>query len=992
MRRTIVLFGLLIGSLLCTTPVSAEFVKSSDKSYIPIPIILVHGMNSAPLTWKATAEKWQPLIQGGSIDLPTNFRYSLPADVSQLEPFNVEPEKPNASYIQTAHYGDHGVLEDIFLDPDNEDSGFITDPSLALEAVSVRVDNDGIRSLLEAINAALELQDTMGISPENRKVILVGHSTGGLVIRKFLQKKGSTILAEHGGQTYKEIVHRILYLDVPHEGSPLANYIRYIRRFNDKYAVGPSDSELHFFIGNSAIDQSNLAPEIVDNLISLFDDSRPEKKWNDAAIVIIEDKIGVIDGPIFELLSVPVRTTFQETVVARLPFQVTGTPRVEWKIVEEFSDTYPLEKLPESSADISINIVGQSGTAGSLGVDAPEILGEGLVRGVSGGEFPADNLSTILADALATAFFTFPATADRNIDVFQQSGVFGFPEGNGLLEVIEGDGLVTVLSQTGNKSAKDSVVVIGSAHIDLAFAVTIGATENWEQILTSIFDSPASVQIQTSQYIDPQDQTLRAYAVFSLDDFFVADATLGPQGPVVFDNITTETFITASLNAPNFPNVWPAGIYGRSMRIQSIGDTFNSSIKSLPKIRPLNDLAKPLPLGPEFWPYGASGDSFVKRRVIALKAPDGDTVILGPGQIAIEMAFLADDAERKGEFDLDFSGHTRNVIPDREATYSFERVGVPAYVQNLNVSSKGGEDVLGVRLKRNSAQGQTDTWTRELTEDSFAPAMTGAVDIEVTINRPVPSSDNQTKGVFAELLGAENSPFLSLDTENSDDDESIFFGTFSKQEVSEIPVGIYPIAISIDGIMQPEKGDGDPRSIAWYDAPSDTFRDHETTEDTLHKIFIGPAFVREVLASQDDGEAFYNATWVLQSVDTSTFNLQDDELGPGETILIEFDLTGIIKEPELSDIKLKKSSGGTPSNAISVIFDTTTGRVCAVFYIPSAQDNSGSYVVLFSGKHKSGDEIDRDPSTRVYAVLDTEGTADKIIGWDTAGPDTNHIV
>lgn len=118
---------------------ASTHISPSGDTYIPVPVVLVHGMNSAPDAWTTLTEKLQPLLQNGTLTAPaTSFRYGLPSATPRLEGMIDDPQDVNGSYFQTAHYGRHKVLEMIPVNPNQtaDTPPFLVDPMMITVTVS----------------------------------------------------------------------------------------------------------------------------------------------------------------------------------------------------------------------------------------------------------------------------------------------------------------------------------------------------------------------------------------------------------------------------------------------------------------------------------------------------------------------------------------------------------------------------------------------------------------------------------------------------------------------------------------------------------------------------------------------------------------------------------------------------------------------------------------------------------------------------------------
>lgn len=148
--------------------VSLNFIKlaGAEQVYYPYPIVFVHGINSSDGMWIGMRDELRQYFREG-------LEYKYPTHFTEL------------NYFIGCDYKDqnNGVIADI---------------------AKIR--------LRQAINDALSLYPS-SIPESERKVIIVCHSMGGLVTRSLLKQIPS----------YKDKIHRVVFIDTPHLGSPYAS-------------------------------------------------------------------------------------------------------------------------------------------------------------------------------------------------------------------------------------------------------------------------------------------------------------------------------------------------------------------------------------------------------------------------------------------------------------------------------------------------------------------------------------------------------------------------------------------------------------------------------------------------------------------------------------------------------------------------------------------------------------------------------------------------
>jgi len=842
-------------------------------------------MASAPNTWQVLAEKLQPLIQNGTLDAPsTQFRYSLPTDTPQLDTTKQAPGPPNQSYFQTVHFGKHGVLQDIC----DEYGDTIYDPLAALSAVAVRPYDNDIRSVLEAVDAALALQASKGVAPQNRYVILVGHSTGGLAIRKFMAEKGTVAVDGLNGRTYQDVVKRIVYVDVPHYGSPMANYVL---NLSANYAAledcVADDADLKMWVNGTEMAPLSVPTDIrVQLLDAIRTNSQNARQWNRVQKELIEWKVGPIDGPIYKLLSVPEDCVYTETFVTG-PMTIYGdTWEARWVLSKSFSNL-PLNQLEQTPGSISTVIVGRSATAGQSGtifnplLDDPEMIGEVMACMMSGNATGIGGTARLVEQAgqLMPASWVPDVPNDpRSLTLARTNGSNGFSNGMNLDDLEYGDGIVTLRGQNSHPKVKMS---IQDEWAHIAGAYKAGATANWEPILEMVWDSPARVTgANVSQYIRPTDGLIKSFIIFSIDDLYPADASL-EFGPTITESIWGGTYQSSLTDAygtrtPN-SNVWPTSLFGYPKRVCMNLETNETAVTTIDNSENVYDR--------EFWPYGALGDSFVQRRVSVMRAPNGDSVQLGPGQIALEMTFLNRFGADSGQFNLAVTGTTRNVIPGREQPYAFSNLAVPDYVLKVERSCGTTTQTNEVQYTRNGSSAATDTWSRTILGDSIAPSFDGDIDLRVNFTQPYAA-----ESVAVYLCNGVDTPRISMTPVAGN--ARVTLGTIATETLAKTPVGVYRLAIYAEGPNPyAPKLDGHPQSIPWFDPIADSYHAYEPGVDTNHRIFIAPAYVSK-LQAENNGAVRYNGEWSsgdwLGMIHSDTRTLTGDTqswIGPETTII-----------------------------------------------------------------------------------------------------------
>lgn len=187
--------------LLFTTVSQAQ---SNRKSIYPV--ILVHGLNSSDATWLKLMQQYQGSnynvsISGSRAGSGSRIDFMLNADN------DLSKATTNFKYqVGQYNYGDVVDMQS-YINPDNDvfvmnfDNGNLSNQSaIAKQGYALGI---AIQKILAATKA--------------EKVILVGHSMGGLAIREYLQNSRFLFYANN----YIHKVYRVVTIGTPHGGSNL---------------------------------------------------------------------------------------------------------------------------------------------------------------------------------------------------------------------------------------------------------------------------------------------------------------------------------------------------------------------------------------------------------------------------------------------------------------------------------------------------------------------------------------------------------------------------------------------------------------------------------------------------------------------------------------------------------------------------------------------------------------------------------------------------
>jgi hypothetical protein len=284
--------------------------------------------------------------------------------------------------------------------------------------------------------------------PENkRKVIIVCHSFGGLVTRYMLKAM------------YLNYIDKVIFLGVPHRGSPLASICWFVNAYIKKGEL--EDKINHYKIlakdlfENQDYDEASAYEDLAEEIKSVVN-------WNNSIRNLCEFKGILIGEPCIEQLRVP--STILCT--AKLYGSSDNGRIVEYSNPEGYrqSDTFI------NNANLAVpknkkSIIGTGGFWGSLGEIGTRII-----------------------------YYKSPYSVE------------GFPYDNGLNALGEGDGVVTNSSQTllGND------FTVNKDHVN--------ETSQWETILQAIDDDPPEV-VKVEAY--PKNGEDKWWLLKDSDEFYI---------------------------------------------------------------------------------------------------------------------------------------------------------------------------------------------------------------------------------------------------------------------------------------------------------------------------------------------------------------------------------------------------------------------------------------------------------------------------------------
>lgn len=384
--------------------------EAVNNIYYPYPIIFVHGINSSIATWNYTKGELEKYFKDQS-----SYKYF------------------------------HDSKQDYFPDCDY---GFMN--------------NGDIRSIAWVLKASID--DAIKELPDGqKKVIIVAHSMGGLVVRSLLKQLPD----------YQSKIDRVVFIGTPHLGAPSASALWILKELNEatlddivtKYSKFYSASAFTGFRYKPINYSPSLFSSITSRLITL--------KTNIAMLL----KLTKIKGP-------------DPDGIALEELRLAGDVNYHTTIVDFSLFQFIRE-------DISL---------GHLGNEA--FLGQNYLN-VHSNYKTVRGINNFTGKILAFGI-------DQLLDDFSNN--FAFPVLNGELQSLEnarniGDGIVTKSSQEGIGSAD---YVVNAFHFDLPISRN-EETEQYQTILQAIDDAPV---IESAYFVKSYPTS---YVVIKVKDYLLAD-------------------------------------------------------------------------------------------------------------------------------------------------------------------------------------------------------------------------------------------------------------------------------------------------------------------------------------------------------------------------------------------------------------------------------------------------------------------------------------
>jgi len=410
------------------------YAENNEEKYNPYPIVFVHGYNVLPEKasksdlWKKTSKELQ--------------KYFF---VDPDDPYNSEYKYHNTRLYNYEAVFDYRAMSE----------GDIEDISAKLA--------DYIDEVLNRLPAY-----------QKKKVIIVAHSMGGLVTRCMLSRN------DKNGKSYQEKVAKVVFVDSPLLGSPLASGVILIDRLRpdlkqkkqdySKYA----DPDISLHTSPVALAYCDLYNQISDHL--KFCDSFVEFD----ILISVQDMLAGYRNP-YALPNSPNPGRYIPTI----PHYEGQKVAVGELVVPATTEA---SKVFVGNAKIRDNMFGGIVICSTEPVQVESHYGKS--------ETFLNNQASVLA--IPNNFRTIQGSGEKSwfrgkagSAVFKLFADYsGLPEGNKLEDLDIGDGVVTPFSQTAlarNQSGLNSKIY----HI-VAFHTE--APDRWKTILEAVDDEPPAVE------------------------------------------------------------------------------------------------------------------------------------------------------------------------------------------------------------------------------------------------------------------------------------------------------------------------------------------------------------------------------------------------------------------------------------------------------------------------------------------------------------------
>src|SRR3989338_6664892 len=405
-----------------------QHLSFCEEKYYPYPIIFVHGIASDSRAWDDARKEFR------------NYFY-LDQGQGELKYFPI-----GDGYLRVYDYG-------------FQNNG------------DVNVIAQGLQAVISKALGDLPLPD------EEKKVIIVAHSMGGIVTRSFLE--------QYPSYDDDDKIDKIVFIGTPHEGSPLASVVILVKR-----EIPKIQDEMRINWAYEALDLLRVILNPVDrkNVKAYYHTLTVQMAGallTDATILKISKDIINVDHSKYN----PKQRHNQGQGVAVGQLVVPAT-------------IITTRTFDEGLAKLSPIVV------------------QSLYQQYDTFLNPAsNNLFTPAADKVVTIYGTNGSITGSFLDLLEKAKIIpnfqGFPRNNGLIELsTRGDGVVTTMSQTAINAATEYSVHVW--HLD--------EPKEYQTILQAIDDMPQIERIRVIAEDATQNNLATPhYVIFKIKEYLLAD-------------------------------------------------------------------------------------------------------------------------------------------------------------------------------------------------------------------------------------------------------------------------------------------------------------------------------------------------------------------------------------------------------------------------------------------------------------------------------------
>jgi pimeloyl-ACP methyl ester carboxylesterase len=194
----------LLGFSSLTADSLKETSYSRDDLHLPYPLVFVHGYNATIDSWNSPKNKTWTFFEGHMAERYGYANFVPPPAGTQANPNLARKVAAWTDDVDYEGYGDSHFR----IVQENAAGKTFARAALGFEQI---LENE----LVQAKGSAFAAAERSRIHNSGAGVLIrIMHSTGGLVVRGYLK--------EH---PEKHRLSRLIFVSVPHEGSPLANYV-----------------------------------------------------------------------------------------------------------------------------------------------------------------------------------------------------------------------------------------------------------------------------------------------------------------------------------------------------------------------------------------------------------------------------------------------------------------------------------------------------------------------------------------------------------------------------------------------------------------------------------------------------------------------------------------------------------------------------------------------------------------------------------------------